>query len=143
MSFLKSLKSLAINVSETLFAVLSHKLGELVDGVVVKQIGILRTYYTDATGNPQMCTTEAIIRDDNTGLLYAVERYRGLAFVCLIEDDEMIATINAELMKGLEEGEGFIYTQTIRCEYENIYPYRVFDDGIAPNCGVDGVESDS
>lgn len=143
MSFLKSLKSVSINVTEVLFALLSNKLGELVDGVIVKQIGILRTYYTDATGNPQTCTTEAIIRDDHTGLLYAVERYRGMAFVCLIEDDEMIATINSELYKGLEDGEGFIYTQTIRCDYENIYQERVFDDGIAPNCGTDGLESES
>lgn len=101
-------------------------LGALVTEGVLRQVGLIRTQYTEVDINGERkvtgCSIEAVMEcrwGGDTGFftseLYAVEVHRGVALINRVEDEEMLTSMSEQIAMldddQIRLGNHFVYDQ--------------------------------
>lgn len=115
-----------IDVNPMVRVFLASELGDQIGRGLFKQVGIIRTVYTqrnvDGEESPVVQRSiTAVIQDLHLGKFYEVEQYRGLAIRAEIADEDILSKIN-EVLPTLEEGEGFVIDQGLEHGVELLEP---------------------
>ncbi|CUH74598.1 hypothetical protein AXI70_gp23 [Cronobacter phage Dev-CD-23823] len=133
-----------IDVNEFTRAFHAAELGDMVQRGLFKQVGQIRTEYFTMNGVARQVIkreNQAVIHDLHLQKYYAVEQYRGIAIRAEIRDEEMLAAI-IEMVPTLEEGEGFVYDQSIELKAEEIDESLVrAPEGVEVNDGTEDLNA--